>query len=57
MIGIGAASGDEVAKRSTLALAGQLGTPVQVFPGHRGGVVEEPEAFAAAVRRVLPAVN
>jgi pimeloyl-ACP methyl ester carboxylesterase len=53
VVAVGAASGDEIAKRSTIALAEQLGTPAQEFPGHHGGPVDEPEAFAAVVRRVL----
>jgi pimeloyl-ACP methyl ester carboxylesterase len=53
VVGVGEASGDEIAKRSAVALAEQLRIPTHGFPGHHGGPVDEPEAFAAAVRRVL----
>lgn len=53
VVAVGAASSDEIAKRSTLALAEQLETSAQVFPGHHGGPVDEPEAFATAVRQAL----
>jgi pimeloyl-ACP methyl ester carboxylesterase len=49
----GGASGDEIAKRATVALAERLGTEPRVFPGHHGGFMDDPEGFAAAVRRVL----
>jgi pimeloyl-ACP methyl ester carboxylesterase len=52
-VGVGATSGDEIAKRSAIALAGRLGTPAVEFPGHHGGFMDDPEGFAAAVRSVL----
>jgi pimeloyl-ACP methyl ester carboxylesterase len=55
VVAVGEASGDEIAKRSAIALAERLGRPAQPFPGHHGGAVDEPEGFATAVRRVLGA--
>ena len=53
MIAVGETSGDEIAPRSTLALAERLGTPAIPFPGDHAGFMADPEGFAAAVRQVL----
>ena len=50
---MGETSGEEIAPRSTLALAERLGTPAIPFPGDHAGFMGDPEGFAAAVRRVL----
>ncbi len=60
VIGVGATSGQMIAGRAGLAVAGRLGTPPVTFPGgHDGflggeyGGMGEPDAFAATLHKVL----
>ena len=60
MIGVGAESGQMIAGRAGLAVAGRLGTPPVTFPGGHGGFLGgeygqtgEPGAFAATLHEVL----
>ena len=53
VVGVGAASGPEVARRSAEALADQLGLAPTVFPGDHGGFMSDPPAFATALRAAL----
>lgn len=55
VIGVGAASGPEIARRSAEALADQLDLTPAVFPGDHGGFMSDPPAFAATLRSVLAA--
>ncbi len=60
VIGVGAESGQMIAGRAGLAVAGRLGTTAVTFPGDHGGFLGgeygqtgEPDAFAATLREVL----
>ena len=53
VVAVGAASRQEVARRSALALAERLGAPAATFPGDHGGFMADPEALARALRTVL----
>jgi pimeloyl-ACP methyl ester carboxylesterase len=60
VIGVGAESGQGLAGRAGLAVAGRLGTPPVTFPGDHGGFLGgeygqtgEPDAFAATLHQVL----
>jgi pimeloyl-ACP methyl ester carboxylesterase len=53
VVGIGEASGGQLAHRSALALAERLGTPPVAFPGGHGGFGTHPGPFAATLRGVL----
>jgi pimeloyl-ACP methyl ester carboxylesterase len=60
VVGVGAQSGQQLAGRAAVAVAGRLGTAPVTFPGgHDGflgsefGSTGEPEAFAATLRKVL----
>ena len=53
VVGIGAASGNLLTYRTSMALAEQLGTPPIEFPGDHGGFIGEPEEFAKKLRTVL----
>jgi pimeloyl-ACP methyl ester carboxylesterase len=53
VVAVGAASGNEIARRSAEALAERLETPPTVFPGDHGGFMADPAAFAATIRQVL----
>jgi pimeloyl-ACP methyl ester carboxylesterase len=53
VVAVGAASGSELARRSAEALAERLGQTATEFPGSHGGFMEDPPAFAAAIRDVL----
>ena len=60
VIGVGATSGEMIAGRAGLAVAGRLGTTPVTFPGgHDGflggeyGGMGEPDAFAATLHKVL----
>jgi len=53
VLAVGESSGAEIAKRSTLALADQLGQTPTTFPGDHGGFMADPAAFADAIRQVL----
>jgi pimeloyl-ACP methyl ester carboxylesterase len=53
VIGVGEASGEEIAGRSAAALAEQLGTTPVTFPGHHGGFMDDPAGFARTISEVL----
>lgn len=53
MVGAGATSAGQLANRTALALAAELGTPVVEFPGDHGGFAALPGPFADALDRVL----
>lgn len=53
VVAVGAASGNEIARRSAEALAERLEAQPAVFPGDHGGFMADPAAFAATVRQVL----
>jgi pimeloyl-ACP methyl ester carboxylesterase len=55
VVGVGEASGGEVAHDTALALAEQLGTEAVTFPGGHGGYTEHPDAFAEQLLEVLQA--
>ncbi len=52
VVAVGENSGDEIAGRSSQALADQLGTSPVRFPGDHGGFMADPAGFAAAIREV-----
>src|SRR5260370_23607664 len=54
VIGAGTTSKGQLANRSAVVLAGQLGTPVVQFPGDHGGFAALPEPFGPALHQVLP---
>lgn len=53
VIGIGATSGPLVTYRTSMELAGRLGTEPAEFPGGHGGFLEAPGEFAGVLRKVL----
>ena len=60
VIGVGATSGQMIAGRAGLAVAGRLGAPPVTFPGGHDGFIGgeyggmgEPDAFAATLHKVL----
>jgi pimeloyl-ACP methyl ester carboxylesterase len=53
VVGIGEASAGQFCDRTARALADGLGTAPTPFPGGHVGFVEDPAAFAAALREVL----
>jgi pimeloyl-ACP methyl ester carboxylesterase len=60
VVGVGAESGQVMTGRTSVAVAGRLGTPPVTFPGGHGGFLGgeygqqgEPDAFAATLRQVL----
>ena len=53
VVAAGAASHGQLANRSAVALASQLGTPVAEFPGDHGGFLAGPERFGRELARVL----
>jgi pimeloyl-ACP methyl ester carboxylesterase len=53
VVGVGATSGAEMARRSADALAERLGQTAIPFPGEHGGFMSDPPAFATAIREVL----
>ncbi|MEO3872100.1 alpha/beta hydrolase [Nonomuraea sp. B12E4] len=53
VVGLGADSGGLVTYRTSMALAGLLGTPPVEFPGDHGGFLGEPREFAQVLRKVL----
>ena len=57
VVAAGEASQQEVAVRATRVLAEKLGTAPTLFPGHHGGFMEDPRAFADVLRRVLADTN
>ena len=56
VIAAGAASKGQLANRTAVALAGQLGTPVVEFPGDHGGFAALPEQFGRLLDQVLTRV-
>jgi pimeloyl-ACP methyl ester carboxylesterase len=55
VVGVGEASGGELAHDTALALAERLGTEAVTFPGGHGGYASHPAAFAAQLHEVLRA--
>jgi len=60
VVGVGAQSGQMLAGRGAVAVAGRLGTTPVIFPGGHGGFLPsggpyggEPDAFAGILRKVL----
>ncbi len=53
VVAAGATSKGQLANRTTVALAGQLGTPVVEFPGDHGGFAALPEQFGRLLDQVL----
>lgn len=53
VVAIGAASGDELARRAADALAERLGQTATRFPGDHAGFMSDPPGFATAIRDVL----
>ena len=53
VVGVGAASGGQLAHRTGLALADQLGVPAVRFPGDHGGFAGAAPQFADRLRQVL----
>jgi clorobiocin biosynthesis protein CloN7 len=57
VVAAGATSKGQLANRSGVALASQLGMPVAEFPGDHGGFLAEPEQFGRELARVLSEAN
>lgn len=53
VIGVGATSGPLVTFRTSVELAGRLGSRPAEFPGGHGGFIEAPGEFAEVLRKVL----
>jgi pimeloyl-ACP methyl ester carboxylesterase len=53
VVGVGAESGKLLTQRTSAALAERLGTEPAEFPGEHGGFMEQPEAFADTLRKLL----
>jgi pimeloyl-ACP methyl ester carboxylesterase len=53
VIGVGAASREEIPARSSAVLAEQLGTTPTPFPGHHAGFMDDPVGFARTLSEVL----
>ena len=53
VVAAGATSAGQLANRSAVALAGQLGMPVAEFPGDHGGFMALPEQFGGVLHQVL----
>lgn len=53
VIGVGATSKEQLAHRTGVVLAEQLGQPTVEFPGGHGGFAEHPEEFAGLLKSVL----
>ncbi len=53
LVAAGATSTGQLAHRTAVALAGQLGTPVAEFPGDHGGFMAQPEQFGRVLDQVL----
>jgi pimeloyl-ACP methyl ester carboxylesterase len=52
VVAVGVNSGEEIACRSSEALAERLGSTVVRFPGDHGGFMADPAGFATAIRQV-----
>jgi pimeloyl-ACP methyl ester carboxylesterase len=53
VLGVGAQSGQMMAGRAAVAVAGRLGTAPVTFPGGHDGFLTDPGAFAAVLRTAL----
>ncbi|HEY9241211.1 MAG TPA: alpha/beta hydrolase, partial [Streptosporangiaceae bacterium] len=53
VVGAGATSTGQLANRTAIALAAELGTPVVEFPGDHGGFLAQPGPFADVLGQVL----
>jgi pimeloyl-ACP methyl ester carboxylesterase len=53
VVGIGEASGGQLAHRAAVALAQRLGSPPVTFPGDHGAVVSRPTEFAETLHEIL----
>ena len=53
VLGVGAQSGQMMAGRAAVAVAGRLGTTPVTFPGGHDGFISDPAGFAAVLRTVL----
>lgn len=53
VVAVGEASGQEIARRATDALAARLGAPAVPLPGSHAGFMEDPDAFARRLREIL----
>ncbi|TYB50471.1 alpha/beta hydrolase [Nonomuraea sp. PA05] len=53
VVGVGAESGQLVTYRTSVELAGRIGTTPVEFPGDHGGFMAHPEEFAQVLRKVL----
>lgn len=53
VVAAGATSKGQLANRTAVALADQLGTPVVEFPGDHGGFMAQPEQFGRVLDQVL----
>jgi pimeloyl-ACP methyl ester carboxylesterase len=53
VVAVGATSGEEIARRSAIALAERIGSAAVTFPGDHGGFMGDPAGFAAAIQRAL----
>jgi pimeloyl-ACP methyl ester carboxylesterase len=53
VVGVGADSGELVTYRTSMALAGSIGTSAVEFPGDHGGFLESPVEFSDVLERVL----
>ncbi len=53
VVGVGSSSRGQLAHRTALALAEQLGMRAIEFPGGHGGFIEQPREFANMLRKVL----
>ncbi len=55
VVAVGGSSGEEIARRSAVALAERMGTIPIEFPGDHGGFMADPIGFAAAIMRAVHA--
>jgi hypothetical protein len=53
VVGVGEASGGQLAHRAAVALAERLGSPPVVFTGGHGATVSRPGSFAEKLHEVL----
>jgi len=57
VVAAGATSKGQLANRSAVALADQLGTTVVEFPGDHGGFLAQPEQFGRVLQEILTQVS
>jgi hypothetical protein len=53
VVGVGEASGGQLAHRLAVALAERLGSPPVTFPGDHGAIVSRPGSFAETLHEIL----